>query len=206
MDNAFIDVFESLGAIIRGGHFSYSSGFHGSTYINKKAIFKNQDIAYRLCREIAARFKDDSVQTVIGPAVGGAIVAQLTAQAMTEYDKESQISPALVHSVRANKAPNKKFIITGEFDGLIRKRRVLIVEDVLNTGASLKGVADIVREINGVIVGAGALFNRGGVTKEALGVPKLYSLIEMRLETWPKDVCTMCKENIPINTQFGRGI
>ena len=205
MESDFVGIFESLGAIIRGGHFRYSSGLHGSVYINKMAIFKIEDIAYRLCREIAAQFKDDSISLVIGPAVGGSIMSRFTAEAMTRNSRKFKISSTLVHAVSADKTSNEKFVIASEFNKLICERRVLVVDDVLNTGASLKKVIALVRKARGGVVGVGTFFNRGGITKKDLDVPKLYSLVDMKLEAWPKDICAMCKEGVPMNTEFGSG-
>ena len=92
------------------------------------------------------------------------------------------------------------------YDELIRGKRVLVLEDILTTGNSVKKVIEVARQIPCDIVGVAALCNRGGITSAQIGnVPELFSLLELSLETWePKD-CPMCQQKIPINTSVGKG-
>ena len=100
----------------------------------------------------------------------------------------------------------KDFVIKRGYDELIQNKKVLVVEDILTTGGSVRKVVETARKIPCEIVGVSALCNRGNVTPEMLGeVPVLKSIYTLNLESWdPKD-CPLCLKNIPINTSLGKG-
>jgi orotate phosphoribosyltransferase len=77
---------------------------------------------------------------------------------------------------------------------------------VLTTGGSVKKVIEVVRSLGGRVVGLGALCNRGGITAEDVGnVPKLQALVSINLEAWEPNDCPLCKQNVAINTNVGKG-
>ena len=203
-ENDFLVIFKDLGVIIEDGHFAYASGLHGSVYVNKDALFANPPQAMRISRELAAQFKDNSVQTIVGPATGGAILATLTAHQLTEYNREAFIASPLVRAAYTDKKRDGASILRG-FEGIIRGRRVMVVDDVITTGSSVAEVIKEVRKLNTTIVGVATLFNRGGITAKQLDVPRLYSLVELKINAWPKSECALCRGQIPINATFGRG-
>lgn len=99
-----------------------------------------------------------------------------------------------------------KFVIKRGYDRLITGKKVLIVEDVLTTGGSVKKVVEAVRAIGGEVVAVAALCNRGGVTAEAIGgVPELFSLINLNLEMFEEAECPLCAQGVAINTNVGKG-
>ena len=79
------------------------------------------------------------------------------------------------------------------------------MEDVINTGQSVKKVADLVRCYGGKVSGVGSLCNRGGKHAQDIGVPRMFSLVDILLESWSVDHCPLCINNILINTKFGKG-
>ena len=84
--------------------------------------------------------------------------------------------------------------------------RVLVVEDILTTGGSVKKVIEATRAIGGEVVGLGVLCNRGGITSHDVGdVPKLFALVNVTLESWTEAECPLCAKGIPINTDVGKG-
>jgi len=67
-------IFLKTGALL-SGHFVLTSGLHSDTYLEKFAVLQYPELTQRLCDMIAARFADDNVQVVIGPATGGILLA-----------------------------------------------------------------------------------------------------------------------------------
>ena len=196
-------ILRESGAIITGSHVVYNSGKHGRTYVNKDAVYAYPSRISQLCRYFAHLFDPEGIDTVIGPALGGIVLSQWTAYHMTRKLEERN-AKGVVISTFAEKEGDDLVIKRG-YDKHITGGRILIVEDVLTTGGSVKKVIEAVRAIDGNIVGIGALCNRGGVTAKALGVPVLHALIDVDLETWPENECPLCKQGVAINTQVGKG-
>ena len=78
------DIFEQAGAIITDSHIVYTSGKHGSAYVNKDAVYPDTKVTSDLCRAIAEQFADDDVEVVIAPAIGGVILSQWVAHHLSE--------------------------------------------------------------------------------------------------------------------------
>jgi orotate phosphoribosyltransferase len=99
------------------------------------------------------------------------------------------------------------FVIRRGYDQLGRSKKILVVEDILNTGGSVRKVVDAVRALPADVVGVAALCNRGGVKSKDLGnVPQVFALMDISLEAWEPEDCPLCKKGMPINTQVGKGI
>ncbi len=193
---------ETIGALLQNTHVVYTSGKHGSAYINKDALYPHTALISQLCREIAQKFIDKDVEVVLAPVVGGVILSQWVAHHLTE------ISGKEVLAVYAEKKDGGGFVLKRGYDQLVKDRRVLLVEDVLNTGGSIAQVIEAALPLlgTGKIVGLGALANRGGVTSAQVhGVSPIFALWELNLEAWDASKCPLCQHGIPINTRVGKG-
>lgn len=190
---------KDIGAIIQNSHIIYTSGKHGSAYVNKDAIYPHTRLTCDLCLEIAAHFEDQGVDVVVAPAIGAVILSQWIAFHLSEIEDRE------VLSVYAEK-DGESFVIKRGYDKLLKDKNCLVVEDILNTGGSALKVVQKVRELGGNVIGVAALCNRGGVTEEDLDdVPELFSLTQIKLEAWDAKDCPLCAKNIPINTSVGKG-
>lgn len=195
-------LFTALGAIVEGSHFVYASGRHGPVYVNKDAIYPHTTVISRLCRVLAERFSEDAVGTVVAPAVGGVILSQWTAHHLTEMSNR-QVFGVYAEKRKHEGAPD--FFIGREFGRFVTGRKVLVVEDILNTGRSAEKVVEAVRELGGHVVGLGALCNRGSLSAETIGnVPKLIALMRVTFEAWDRKECPLCGAGVPIDRRFGR--
>ena len=194
-----LKVLQDVGAF-RAGHFVFTSGLHADTYINKDAIYPHTREVSQLCAEMAARFANDDVDVVLGPAYGAIILSTWTAYHLTELRGRD------VYGVYADKGENNSLIIRRGYDRLINGKRVLVVEDLTTTGGSIKKVVEAARSAGAQIVGATAICNRGNVTAAQLGdPPRFESLVTLDLEQWPAESCELCANNIPVNTDVGHG-
>jgi len=202
MNRAEID--QALGkiqAFISNSHIVYTSGRHGSQYMNKDAIYPHTELTSQLCEEIAKRFEKSGVEVVLAPALGGIILSQWVAHHLTRLLKKE------ILGVYAEKSPEgDSFLLKRGYDQLVKGKKVLILEDVLTTGISVKRVVELTRACGGDIVGVGALCNRGGVTaKDLHDVPRLEALIEVKFDSWEAEACPLCAKKVPINTEVGKG-
>jgi orotate phosphoribosyltransferase len=197
-----LETLARVGALVTGDHIVYTSGRHGSSYVNKDALYPHTAATSAVCAQIARHFAEQGVEVVAGPTVGGVIMAQWTAhhlggilgrEIMAVYAEEEQGAAGKGRTFRRG------------YDALVAGRRVLVVEDILTTGGSARTVVDAVARAGGSVVGVAALCNRGGVTAEGLGAPTLYSLASVPLESWPAEQCPLCAAGAPVNTRLGKG-
>lgn len=199
--NTALEILKSIGAIITDSHLVYTSGRHGSVYINKDKLYLYPYLVFKICDQINRYFLGKEVDIVVGPAIGGAILAQWTA-----YLLGKKMS-AFAENVGEPGGP-KKMIFKRGYDKEISGKNVLIVEDILTTGGSAKAVVEAVKKLGGNIVGMGVVCNRGGVGLKDLeleGGQELFSLASIQLLSWPEVGCPLCEAGIPINTDVGKG-
>jgi orotate phosphoribosyltransferase len=194
-------ILAQVNAVLTDSHFVYTSGKHGNSYVNKDAIYPHTKLTARLCEMMAESFKHDGVDVVIAPAVGGVILSHEVALHL------SQMCGHEVFGIYADKRKEDDgFEIKRGYDKLIIGKNVLVVEDNLTTGGSVKKVVEAVRAGGGKVVGVAAICNRGQVTVHDVGnVPRLDALVNVKLDAYDEDKCPLCAAHMPINTAIGKG-
>lgn len=198
-----LDMLEQVGAVITNNHLVYTSGRHGSTYVNKDALYPYTEYTSAVCKQIADHFAHAKVEVVAGPTVGGVILSQWVAH---HYSATRNDKPTLaIYAEEDGSGPTSTRVFRRGYGDFIPGKRILIVEDILTTGGSARKVIDAVRTLGGEVIGLGALCNRGGITAAALDIPELYALTSLPLESWPADDCPLCRQGVPINTRVGKG-
>ncbi len=164
------------------GHFRLTSGRHSNRYIQCARVLQYPAYAEVLCKGLAQRFMNDRIDVVAGPAMGGIIVAYETARHL---------------NVRAVFSEREEGIMQFRRGFSIRPgERVLVVEDVITTGGSVKEVIEAVRNLGGVVAGVGALVDRSG-GKTDLGV-KTESLLTLEVQSFLPEECPLCREGLPL--------
>lgn len=213
-------IFAQSRAIITDDHFVYAKKadgwYHGREYVNKDAIYPFTRFISPLCKEIADHFWGNDIEVVVGPTVGGVILAQWTAHwyAPFAYQKEVLAVYADEEDVfqRAYSGDVKigtRRILKRGYDKIVEGRRCLIVEDILNTGATVDKTIAAIKAAKGELIGVGVLANRSGgkVTAETLGSPELFSLLDLDMKMYREEDCPICKEKGPksVRTDLGKG-
>jgi orotate phosphoribosyltransferase len=187
-------------ALLADDHFVYISGDHGSGWVDKDSIFVEPKRIARLGELLAVALRRFDAEILCGPATGGLIVAQWTALVL-----------GLPAVFAEHNAPRKSAELRGQFgfhrgyDRLVAGKRVLVVDDVVNTGQSIRQTVAAVRAAGGEVLAAGALVDRGNVDAAALGVPEYVYLMEYDIPDWPAADCPLCKAKVPINTRYAHG-
>lgn len=169
------------------GHFLLTSGLHSPLYVEKFNVLQHPEYTEKLCKELAERFKDQNVQTVMGPMTGGILLAH-------EVGKARHAGYFYRTGKGRHDAAPRFHIEPGE--------RVLIVEDIVTTGGSVQEVVNVVKKAGGVIVGVGLLVDRSG-GKAEFGVPKdkVQALLHLTVPTYKPEECPLCKQGIPMTEQ-----
>jgi orotate phosphoribosyltransferase len=180
------------------GHFVYASGKHADVYVNKDRIFMSPSAILSIAQGLAGVALDMEPEVLVGPAIGGAILANATACAMWPEGEG-------VSAVYAEKTENKGYELRRGYDQVVAGKRVVVIDDVLTTGGSVKAVIEAVRACGGDVLGAVVVCLRGEVTSEMLGVPSLEALCELRLPAYDEDACPLCAAGMPVSTDVGKG-
>ena len=169
---------EARGGILRG-HFQLASGRHADTYVEKFRILQWPDLTGALCARIAERFRG-STNLVAGPTTGGVILAFETAR---------QLGLRAIIAERADAGAGREFkrgFEIGPGD------RVLVVDDVLTTGGSIRDVIDAVRRAGATVAGVGVMVDRSGGSID-FGVP-FFACLTLSIASWPPEECPLCHE------------
>ena len=200
-----LQILHDVGAVIVDSHIVYTSGKHGSAYVNKDALYPHTGKTSKLCKSIAERVHTANVpvDVVIAPAIGGVILSQWIAYSLSRLSRREVFSG---YAEKEEKGDG--FVIKRGYDELVAGKNVLVVEDVLNTGGSVKKVVNAVGAVGGVLTGVAALCNRGGVKPADIGISDehlFFSLVEVQLDAWNEAECPLCARKVPINTNVGKG-
>lgn len=184
-----VKIFKMCGALWEG-HFVYSSGRHGNTYIQCARVSQYPEYNELFCTELARRFKDYHIDVVLGPAVGGIIIS---------YELARKSSARAVFSERVDgKMTLRRGLQINEGE------KVLLVEDVLTTGGTVKELVPLVEENGGIIVGAAAFVNRNP-QRIKFDFP-LETLLSGKMNDYLPEECPLCKEGIPFDRPGSRNL
>jgi orotate phosphoribosyltransferase len=196
-------ILEDAGAILHGDHFVYITGDHGDGWIDKDAIFPHSEFASELCGMLAAATRDLGVDYVCGPATGGLIVAQWTAYHLGVASLFAEHDKRIHHT--SDDPLAAPFVLARGYDRLVEGARVLVVDDVVNTGHSIRQTAAAVAAGRGEVAALAALCTRGNATPEGLGGHDFIYLTEILIPSWPASECELCRDGVPVNTRYAHG-
>ena len=198
---------EGSNAILTGDHFVYVTGEHGDGWIDKDAIFPDTRKVSRLAALLAEALAGRELDVVCGPATGGLIVSQWTAHHLglpsvfAEHAKETGYHPA-----DASPGPLRPpFVLRRGYDARVKGKRVLVVDDVVNTGESVAETVAAVRGSGGSPVAVAALCTRGNAGPGDVGCDDFVYLVEIEIPSWPAAECELCRRGVPVNTRYAHG-
>ena len=164
------------------GHFLLTSGQHSPIYWEKFQVLQFPNYTEQLCRMMVNHFRNQQIQVVAGPTTGGIILA---------YEVARQLG---VRGIFAEKEGQQRTFRRGFT--VSSGERVLIVDDVLTTGKSVREVIAAVNQLQGAIIGIGVLVDRSEQELK-LGIP-LFSCIRAPAITYAPENCPLCAAHIPL--------
>jgi orotate phosphoribosyltransferase len=187
---------QTFEVLMRDGHFDYHNGFHGRVYLNPHQLFRYPSTIWRLAQDLLDVLPPqllEQTDIVAGPATGGALLAHTIAGLLDGRR-------ALTHP-SCSFAPftpgEGKFTLRSFYARLIRGKRVLLADDVRNTGKTFQRCADLVTEAGGTVLGTVEIYDRLEAIVD-LGVPN-YALVEYRApQNFPVAECPMCAAGEPV--------
>lgn len=177
------EIFKRSGAILKG-HFLLTSGLHSPVYWEKFRILQSPEYTERLCSLIAEHYRKQNVDVVASPTTGGIIVG---------FEVARQLGVRAIFAEKegpTDRAFRRGFMMQpGE--------RVLIVDDILTTGMSIRQVIAAVNKLNAIdIIGIGVLVDRSGKDPD-FGIP-LFSCHRSVTLTYSPEDCPQCQQHIPL--------
>ncbi|MEO0088964.1 MAG: orotate phosphoribosyltransferase [candidate division WOR-3 bacterium] len=167
--------------VLKEGHFLLSSGYHSKYYFEKFRIIEHPSLLTKFCSLIRKNFRRKKIDIVCGPTTGGAIIA---------YELARQLNKRLII---AEKESEKRVIKRGF---VIKKTdRVLIVDDVLTTGNSIRETINALKPFGCKITGIAVLIDRS--TKKIKDF-KYFALYKKEVPIFAKEECPLCKNYFPL--------
>ena len=184
--------------LMRQGHFDYGNGFHGRVYLNPHQLFRYPSTIWRLAQDLLDVLPADLLErteVVAGPVTGGALLAHTLAGLLDGRR-------ALTHP-QCSFAPftfvDDTFVLREFYARLMAGKRVLLADDVRNTGKTFHRCAELVKAAGGTVLATVEICDRLEAVVDA-GVPN-YALAEYRApENYPAAECPLCKAGEPITT------
>jgi orotate phosphoribosyltransferase len=192
-----LDDLRESGVVMRDGHFTYGNGYHGSVYLNPHQLFRTPSTIWRFAQDLLDVIPASivsSTEVVAGPVTGGALLAHTIAGLLDS--RRSLTHPsccfAPFHMARAG-----GFLLRSFYKRELRGKRVLLVDDVRNTGQTLSQCAALIREAGGELIAAAEIYDRGKPLAE-LDVAN-HALAEYDAPAnFTEDDCPLCKSGVPI--------
>ncbi len=179
-----LDQLRQVGAL-KDGHFLLSSGRHGDRYIEKFDLLRQPAATSSVCMDIVARVQNWSIDVVVGPTTGGIILA---------FEVARQLSVAAAYAERRDDgAEGREFRRNTTFDP---GSRVLVVDDILTTGGSVRETLQALTLVPVEVVGVAVLVDRSGGRVE-FDVP-LIAVASLEIETWEATECPLCRQGVPL--------
>ncbi len=182
------------------GHFDYGNGYHGRGYLNPHQLFRYPSTIWRFAQDLLDVIPGDiidAIELVAGPVTGGALLAHTMAGLLDSRRSLSQ-PPRLFAPFHLD--ADGRHGLRPFYRDLMRGRRVLLADDVRNTGQTQKWCASLVREAGGTVLATVEIYDRMEAVVDA-GVPN-FALAEYAAPpNHPAAECPLCREGVPI-TKF----
>jgi len=181
LSDEVLEIFKTAGAI-KEGHFLLASGLHSPVYWEKFRILQHPHLTEELCRLIVQHFQEHKIDVVAGPTTGGIILAFETARQLG------------VRGIFAEKVGDVR-VFRRDFE-IKPGEHVLIVDDILTTGSSLRETIAAVNKLGGIIIGIGVLVDRSEKSLD-FNLP-FFSCLRAPTVAYSPQECPLCAAHIPL--------
>ena len=187
-----LNLFRESGALLQG-HFILSSGLRSPIFLQKARVFMHPEKAEKLCKALAAKIRAEGygdVSQIVSHAVGGIIPG---------YETARHLGVPAIYTERVNGV----FELRRGFE-IAQGEKVIIVEDIVSTGVSIRECIEAIRKVGADVVAAACLIDRSAGEAE-IGVP-LVSLVQYKVPAYPADQLPPELAAIPAVKPGSRGL
>lgn len=179
--NEVLNIFRDCRALLEG-HFLLSSGLHSGRYLQCSLVCQHPDICARLVHDLARPFAGEKIDAVIGPAMGGIVLAYELARALG------------ARGVFMEREAGGMTLRRGF--ALARGERVVVAEDVMTTGGSVAEVVARAEAAGAEVAGIACLVDRGGLKR--FEGRRRAALTAIDFPTYEAAACPLCKEGLEL--------
>jgi orotate phosphoribosyltransferase len=181
------------------GHFDYGNGYHGRVYLNPHQLFRHPSTIWQLAQDLLDVIPADvlaATDVVAGPVTGGALLAHTLAGLLD--GRRSLTHPPSTFAPFTLDAGGH-VILRPFYARQMAGKRVLLADDVRNTGRTFADCAALVRDAGGTLLATVQIYDRGESVVD-LGVPNYALAAYESSHNYLADRCPMCREGVPITT------
>lgn len=184
-----LELFAECGALLRG-HFRLSSGLHSDQYLEKFRLVERPAVFEPMASALAGRLAVSRPEYVLGPTTAGIIIAYCVARSLG------------IEARYAEPAEGGRDLRRGQT--LPAGSRVVIVDDILTTGLSIRECLDVAARHGAVVTGLGVLADRsGGRTRFD---PPLEALLTLDVPAYDPADCPLCATGVPLTQRGSRAV
>jgi len=182
------------------GHFDYGNGYHGRVYLNPHQLFRHPSTIWRFAQDLIDLMPGDllhKTEVVAGPVTGGALLAHTIAGLL---DSRRSLTHPPCSFAPFNYDAECGFNLREFYRRELFGKRVLLADDVRNTGGTFARCMELVKEAGGTVVATVEIYDRCEALTD-LGVPNI-ALAEYKApENYSVEDCPLCKAGMAI-TRF----
>jgi orotate phosphoribosyltransferase len=186
--------------LLSNGHFDYGNGYHGAVYVNPHQLFRHPSTIWRFAQDLIDLLPDELVQqteVVAGPVTGGALLAHTIAGLL---DSRRSLTHPACSFAPFNYDGYCSFTLRNFYRNELKGKRVLLADDVRNTGETFARCATLIKDAGGTVLATVEIYDRCEAVVK-LDVPNI-ALAEYKApDNYKAADCPLCKAGAPI-TRF----
>jgi orotate phosphoribosyltransferase len=187
------------GVLMVNGHFDYGNGFHGSVYLNPHRLFQHPSTIWKFAQDLIAAMPSDLVaatEVVAGPVMGGALLAHTIAGLM---DGRRPLSHPASYFAPLSIDGRGTMVLRPFYRDVVKNRRVLLVDDVRNTGKTFERAKTLLEDAGGTVIATVQICDRLEALVD-LGVPNIALAEYPAPENFPVAECPLCRAGLAVTT------
>jgi orotate phosphoribosyltransferase len=186
--------------VLLEGHFDFGNGYHGRTYLNPHMLFCRPSTIWQLAQDLLDVLPYDvttQVQAVVGPSTGGALLAH-TLAGLLDGRRSLEHQPCVFAPIDPDKDEGLRLRST--YRAVLAGKKVLLADDVRNTGKTFSHCADLVQKAGGEVIATVQLYDRMA-SVVSLPVPNFALLEYSARDIYTSTTCPQCAAGVPL-TRF----
>lgn len=190
---------QQYAVLMVNGHFDFGNGYHGPVYLNPHQLFRYPSTIWRFAQDLLDVLPAsviEATEVVAGPATGGALLAHMVA-GLLDSRREISRPPMLFAPFTVD--ADSGHTLSRFYQQQVAGRKVLLVDDIRNTGQTLARCAELVRRSGGTVIATAEIYDRMEAIVDA-GAPNIALAEYKASENYPAEACPLCHANVPMTT------